>query len=116
MVGYRIGDASSLIGLLLVLVTLFTSEQARALETERHRPGGAAPGARKRIRALAVALAAVTSASIGALAPVIVDVVGTCCEGPWDPVRAVFALIWTLLFPLTAWQVAIALGANRLSG
>jgi len=111
----RIGDASSLTGLLLVLVTLFTSEQSRSLEAARQREGGAPAGSRSRIRTLAVALGVVTGISILALSPLVIDIASECCVGPWDPVRPVFVLVWILLFPLIGWQVSIARGAHRLS-
>lgn len=112
----RVSDAASLTGLLLVLVTLFTSEQARSLDNERRRLGGAEAGSRKRIRTLALALAAVTLLCILALAPLVAQIIKECCSGAWNPVRALFLLVWVLLFPLIIWQLSIAKGASSLSG
>jgi hypothetical protein len=112
----RIGQASSLVGLLLVLVTLFTSEQARALETERRREGGATPGGRRRIMAISLALGVVTLASLTALSPIVWQVVGAWTTRQGDALHVVFALVWLLLIPLCGWQFSIALGARRLRG
>lgn len=115
-VNERIGQASGLIGLLPVLVTLFTSEQARALEAERRREGGATPQAKRRIMVISLSLAGVTVAALFALSPLVWDVLGAWGEGEGDPLQIVFALVWLLLVPLTVWQLSIALGARRLGG
>jgi hypothetical protein len=110
----RIGQASSLVGLLLVLVTVFTSEQARALEAERQREGGATPGARRRIMAISLSLVAVTVAALLALVPLLLDVVRAWMAGHRNPLHIVFALVWLLLAPLSGWQLSIALAARRI--
>jgi hypothetical protein len=115
-VNERIGQASALIGLLLVLVTLFTSEQARALEAELRREGGATGGAKRRIIAISLSLAGVTGAALFALGPLVWDVVRAWFEGEGDPLQMVFALVWFLLVPLIGWQLSVALGAHRLTG
>jgi hypothetical protein len=110
----RIGQASGLIGLLLALVTLFTSEQSRALDAERRRVGGSTRGARRRIVAICTSLAVLTLAALFALAPLVLDVCRALVEGEGDPLLIVFALVWLLLVPLVVWQLAIVLGAGRL--
>jgi hypothetical protein len=112
----RIGQASTLLGLLLVLVTLFTSEQARSLDAERRREGGASQGARKRIIAICVALSAVTVASFLVLAPLVWDIANALVDGHADSLQGVFCLVWLLLVPLGGWQISIAIGARRIGG
>jgi hypothetical protein len=112
----RIGQASSLVGLLLVLITLFTSEQARALDAERRREGGATRGARSRIIAISLSLGMVTAAAVVALFPIVWEVVRAWMGRRGDPLHVVFALVWLLLIPLCGWQVSIALSARRLRG
>src|SRR5919106_2048978 len=96
----RIGEASSLIGLLLVLVTIFTSEQARALETERRREGGAMPGTRRRIITISLALVMVTLVALLVLTPLVWEAIRTWGAGSGDAVQIVFVLVWMLLVPL----------------
>lgn len=111
----RIGDASGLVGLLLVLVTLFTAEQARSLDAERARLGGASPSARSRILVLSIALVLVTAASFAALIPLAGNVVDTWGTKSWDPVFIVFLLVWLMLIPLGVWQIFIASRAAKLA-
>lgn len=110
----RVGDASTLVGVLLVLITLFTSEQARALDVERHRDGGPRLSALRRVAAVAAVLAVVTAISWLTLVPLGLDVVRTCCSGSSEPVLQIFDLVWMLMVPLVVWQVLVALGALRL--
>lgn len=111
----RIAQASTLVGLLLVLVTLFTSEQARSLEVERRRQGGASPEARKRIMVISLCLAAVTVLSFVSLAPLVWDISNAWVDGHGNSLQAVFGLVWLLLAPLGTWQLSIAFSAFRLS-
>lgn len=110
----RVSSASTLVGLLLVLVTLFTSEQARSLEVEEHRTGGAQPGSYRRIALTAVALALVTLTSLLSLSTLVWDVLRLCCGSGWDSTLAVFLLVWVLLIPLCVWQVSVGRRAWRL--
>lgn len=110
----RVSSASTLVGLLLVLVTLFTSEQARSLEVEEHRTGGAQPGSYRRIALTAVGLALVTLASLLSLCTLVWDVLRLCCGSGWDSTLAVFVLVWVLLIPLCMWQVSVGRRAWKL--
>jgi O-antigen/teichoic acid export membrane protein len=110
----RVSSASTLLGLLLVLVTLFTSEQARSLEVEQHRAGGAQAGSYKRIALTTSGLALVTLASLISLSSLAWDILRLCCGQDWDPALAVFLLVWLLLIPLAVWQVSVARRAWKL--
>jgi hypothetical protein len=110
----RVASASTLLGLLLVLVTLFTSEQSRSLEMEEQRTGGAQPGSYRRIALTAIGLALVTLTSLGSLASLVWDVVRLCCRGGWDSTLAVFVLVWLLLVPLSVWQLSVGRHAWKL--
>lgn len=103
----QVGDAAGLLGLLLALNTLFTAEQARRLEDERGREGGARKGAVSATRWLTAALAAITAASLVMLSPLVADIADTVGDDDWEPVLGVFVLTWVLLVGLFAWQVVI---------
>jgi hypothetical protein len=105
----QIGQASNLVGLLLVLVTLFTSEQARRLTEERSRVGGPNRTNLRLTFWLSIGLALVTIASIAVLEPLVSDVLGTIGTNRFGPVFAVFVLVWALLFFLGAWQISLFL-------
>lgn len=106
----EIAQISSLLGLFLALVALFTAEQARRLERERLRVGGMEPRATRHVRLLALALAGVTGLASLALLPTVVKTFQDCCLG--RPIYLVFDLTWLLLAGLVVWQVAIALRAR----
>jgi hypothetical protein len=114
IVNARITEVSTLIGLLLVLVTLFTSEQARAVDAERRREGGSTRGAGRRITAISLCLAVVTIVAVLSTAPLVWDVIKFLVDGDAEPVQAVFALVWLLLVPLAFWQLVIATAAHKL--
>lgn len=104
----QVGQAASLLGLLLALVTLFTSEQAKRIDEEHKRQGGARSAVLGSVRWTCIGLAAVTAASIVALAPLIIDVISTIGGDRWEPVLGVFALTYALLGALLTWQIALA--------
>ncbi len=108
-----IGDVSGLLGLLLLLVTLFTSEQARDLDREETRRGGPRRRSVGRISIIAGILAVVTTVGLVGLTPLAVDVLDTCCRGRWQPVLFVFLLVWLLLIALVAWQMLILVRSRR---
>jgi len=108
----QVSTASSLLGLLLALDTLFAAEQARRLAEERVRTGGARKQRLQSIRAIAIALAVVTVGAIVALFPLFRDVLDTVGQATWQPVFAVFELTWVLLVALAAWQITIAYRAD----
>lgn len=109
----KVADASSLLGLLLVLITLFTSEQSRILDVERHREGGPRRRTATRVAVLSGFLAVVTIAAILLLSGLAWRARILCCHAS-DPLPALFELIWLLLPPLAVWQVALFVGAARL--
>lgn len=103
----QVADAASLVGLLLALVTLFTSEQSRRLADERSRQGGARPDRLRSVRYACLGLGAVTAGALAFLLPLVVDVIGAVGDDEWEPVLGVFVLTYLLLVALLCWQVAI---------
>jgi hypothetical protein len=59
-------------------------------------------------------LSLVTLTSLISLAPLTLAILGACCGGDWEPVLALFLIVWLLLIPLWVWQFLIALSAWRL--
>jgi hypothetical protein len=105
--GEQVGQAANLLGLLLALVTLFTSEQARRLSEEQEREGGPRPASLRTVRVSAAGLALVTAGALVLLAPLVRDVTGAIGGDEWEPVLGVFALTYVLLVALLAWQAVI---------
>ncbi len=108
----QIGEATNLLGLLLVLITLFTSEQSRRLSEERKRSGGADTNSLHQIRVISVGLTVVTGASVLALSPLTGEVVRKALSANFEPIWLIFALAWALLVALVVWQVALVVGAR----
>lgn len=104
----QVTTASSLVGLLLALDTLFTAEQGRRLGEERNRDGGPRGSKLLTIRLTAIGLVLVTVAGTVALFPLFRDVLNTIGTPSWQPVLAVFELTWLLLVALAIWQGTIA--------
>lgn len=104
----QVEAAASLLGLLLALVTLFTSEQAKRLEDERSLEGGARRNRMSSIRYSCIGLGVVTFGSVALLGPLVIDVVKAVGGDEWQPVLGVFALAYLLLCALLFWQVALA--------
>jgi hypothetical protein len=104
----QVAQAANLVGLLLALVTLFTSEQARRLADERSREGGARSSHLSSIRYVCAGLGAVTITSLALLAPLVFDVLDAIGSDEWEPVLGVFALVYLLLAALLSWQVVLA--------
>jgi hypothetical protein len=103
----EVGQAANLLGLLLVLLTLFTSEQARRLGEERTRAGGARRTNLRVIVWISIGLSLVSASSIVALSPIVGDVLGTVGTTGFRPLFLVFALVWLLLIALAAWQIIL---------
>jgi hypothetical protein len=110
--GEQVSQASNLLGLLLALDTLFTGEQARRLEDERTRTGGAKPAALRAALLACTGLAVVTVAALVSLTPLTVDVADTLGESDWQPVFGVFLLAYVLLVGLVVWQITLAVRAR----
>ncbi len=102
--GEQVGQAANLLGLLLALVTLFTSEQARRLSEEQEREGGPRRSRLRAVRMSSAGLAIVTAGTLVLLAPLVRDVLGAIGDDAWEPVLGVFALTYVLLIALLAWQ------------
>jgi protein-S-isoprenylcysteine O-methyltransferase Ste14 len=108
----QVAQAASLLGLLLALDTLFTTEQARRLTEERTRTGGAKRSALRTTLVTCIVLGAVTLAALASLTPLAIDVVGTIGEPGWEPVFGVFLLTYVLLIGLVAWQILLTIRAR----
>jgi protein-S-isoprenylcysteine O-methyltransferase Ste14 len=108
----QVAQVASLLGLLLALDTVFTTEQARRLTEERTRTGGAKPSALRTTLVTCILLGAVTLAALASLTPLAIDVVGTIGES-WEPVSGVFLLTYVLLIGLVAWQILLTIRARQ---
>lgn len=104
----QVGDAASLLGLLLALDTLFTSEQARRLDEELAREGGPRGSRRRTILWTSIGLGVLTSSALLFLLPLVQDVLETVGDPTWEPVLGVFLLTYVLLFALMGWQLRLA--------
>ncbi len=109
----QVRDAANLLGLLLALDTLFTTEQARRLAEQRAREGGARRQALRGVRLTALGLAVLTAGSVAILAPLMVGVLGAIGGDDWEPVLGVFALTYLLLVGLFVWQIQLVVRAHR---
>jgi protein-S-isoprenylcysteine O-methyltransferase Ste14 len=108
----QVAQVASLLGLLLALDTLFTTEQARRLTEERTRTGGAKQSALRTTLVTCILLGAVTLAALASLTPLAIDVVGTIGDASWEPVFGVFLLTYVLLVGLVAWQILLTIRAR----
>jgi hypothetical protein len=103
----RVSDAAGQVGLLLVLITLFTNEQARSRDAQANRSGGSDKDAVRRIRIITAVLAAATIVALLTLLPLVIEIAKTCCEMRISPTLALFVLTWLLLVGLVVWHVVI---------
>jgi hypothetical protein len=102
----EIGDAGALLGLVLAIVTLFTSEQARRLEAELAKPSF--DRARQReIRWVTSGVLVATAAAIFGLAPLARQAISTSGGNEIEPVLWIFVITWFLLGGLLIWQASI---------
>lgn len=108
----QVAQAANLLGLLLALVTLFTSEQSRRLSYERSREGGARKSRLRSIASVCVGLAVVTASSLVLLGQLVFDVVKAIGSDDWQPVLGVFGLVYLLLVALLCWQVVLTVRAR----
>jgi uncharacterized BrkB/YihY/UPF0761 family membrane protein len=109
----QVGAAAGLIGVLLALITLFTSAQSAAFQAEQTRVGGANRTILARIAALSLALFVVTGASYLSLGPLALDVWRARGTPEWQAFFWIFLWVWVLLVFLAAWQVVVACLAAR---
>lgn len=108
----QVAQVASLLGLLLALDTVFTTEQARRLTEERTRTGGAKRSALRTTLVTCILLGVVTLAALASLTPLAIDVVGTIGDANWEPVFGVFLLTYVLLVGLAAWQILLTIRAR----
>jgi hypothetical protein len=113
-IGDQIGQAANLVGLLLALITLFTSDRAERLRSERSASGGPKRERVREILAAGVGLALVTAAATASLASLAHKAALAALHSTNDPVVFVFLLVWVLLVALIAWQLVIVTGAAKL--
>jgi len=106
--GEQVGQASSLVGLLLALDALFTLEQSRRSDEELRRVGGPRRTTLRTVSMVCVGLAVVTGAAIASLTPLFANVMGSIGGSEWDAIFAVFGLTYLLLIGLLVWQVLLA--------
>jgi hypothetical protein len=109
----QIGDVASLVGLLLALDTLFTTEQSRRLDEEAARQGGPRSSVVRAVMWSTMGLALLTTCADALLAPLMMDVLRTIGTSKWEPVLGVFGLTYVLLLALLWWQVGLFLRARK---
>jgi hypothetical protein len=106
----EVGNASALLAVLLVLVTLFTSDRATRVAAALNDPNnnGAFPRAiRLEIEGVTTALALVTVGAIIGLFQLAGQAIATSGGSRIDPVLWMFVLVWFLLGGLVVWQASI---------
>jgi len=106
--------ASCVLGILFAVVAQETYVQAGALKSERMRRRGPHHGAKQRISAVSIVLAAVTAALPVCLISLVKELIGEVGKPAWEPLFWVFFLVYLLSVPLIAWQVTVATGALLL--
>lgn len=104
----QVEKASNIIAVLLVLLTLFTANQASDLDRELTRDGGPKRRAVRQVAALTVFLCLLTAVSAGATFGLALRIVTSVGTSDWDPTTVIFDAVWVLLVFLFAWQVSIA--------
>lgn len=102
----EVGDAGALLGLVLAIVTLFTSEQARRLEAELAKVSFESARQRE-IRWVTSAVLLATAAAIFGLAPLARRAISTSGGNEIEPVLWIFVIAWFLLGGLLIWQASI---------
>jgi hypothetical protein len=109
----RIVDYSTLVALVLVLITLFTSARAEALRSLL--AGGATkPEATVEAR-LDLGLAAATCVLAATGVPLWLDALKALDPfSDTGPLRGGFVVVWLLLVPLIVWQVHLCVSAYDL--
>jgi len=110
----RITDFASLVGLVLVLLTLFTGQRASTLRELTHSADAKrADGVQELI--LDVVLVIVTLLLFLAGLPIAIDAVGHLHPLAFSgPLRGAFVITWVLLPGLFLWQGVLAVKVARL--
>ncbi len=109
----QVGAAAGLVGVLLALVTLFTSAQSSAFQAQQTRSGGADRKVLIRVAMASVSLLTVTIASFLSLRPLASSVWHTRGTPDWQAFFPVFLWVWILLIFLGVWQLVLAYLAGR---
>jgi hypothetical protein len=102
------------LGVLLVLVTLFTAEQARLLQVERERSPEPKRTQCTMILMTCVALGVVTLVSFVALVGLADSAASDLKNLRDEPSLSVFVVTWLLLVPLAGWQLWLGVDAKNL--
>lgn len=110
----QVSDASSLLGILLILVTLFTQILASALDDQSDLTGGAEKETRNRIRVKTSGLFIFTLLVILSLTPTIHNVFKSHGTQNWESPFFLFILVWFALFPLCAWHLLMIIELSKL--
>lgn len=110
----QITDYATLIALVLVLLTLFTSQRANRLEAVTNDPDRTEGQATNEIWLDGV-LAAVTALLFATGLPLLVESIEDLHPlGDSGPLRGGFTITWLLLVALIIWQVQLWRGARQL--
>lgn len=112
-VGDQVGAAASLVGVLLALVTLFTSAQSASFQAQQTRSGGANSRVLARVVLISAALFLITVVSFLSLRPLAFAVWHARGTRAWESFFPVFLWVWILLVFLAGWQLALAVHAGR---
>ena len=108
----EVGDAAGLLGLLLVLVILFTAEQSRRYDIEQDRKGEVSRWRLRFVAGISTLLALVTVAALIALWPLQWDAFDVWTSD-FEAILFLFSMAWALLLLLAAWQIALVVWAIR---
>lgn len=110
----RITDYATLIALVLVLITLFTTQRATRLDTVEKDTNRTRAQATQEIW-LDGALAAITLLIFATGAPLLWDsITALNLGGNSGPLRSGFAITWVLLVVLIGWQVMLFRRAHKV--
>jgi hypothetical protein len=110
----RIRAFAGLVGLVLVLITLFTNLRATALRDLRSGPHGKREDAEQE-RRLNKTLLVFTMLLFAAGLPLVWDTVTNYHpRADSGPLRSAFVLSWLLLLGLMAWQISLVCDAREL--
>ena len=110
-----VADTINFLGILLLLVILFTSALSTSLSAEFIREGGQKTQRCKNIMQLSSMLAFVTTATLISISPTLYKVVISYTSNDWQHSYFLFVIVYLLLIPLWIWQVRIANMAKELS-
>ncbi len=110
----RIKDFAGLVGLVLVLVTLFTNQRATTLRELRGSPKAKQPDATQEMGLLALLLVVTVLLFLCGLPIVHAAATHWHPRASAGPLRAAFTLSWILLLGVIAWQAVLLNRARQL--